>query len=323
MKIKESDYGEAIKRIIESVPAFHILAGKRVLITGASGMVGTVIVDSLMLANQLYGYNIQIFAMGRSAEHAKKSFSEYFDNGNFHFVIADVNLELPEMGNFDYVIHAASNTHPVAYSQDPIGTITANVLGTYNLLEYMVKHPVRRFVFLSTVEIYGENRGDIEKFSEEECGYLDCNTLRAGYPEGKRVGESLCCAYEKQYGIDVIIPRLCRLYGPTMSWEDSKAIAQFIKKAVCHENIVLKSEGNQYYSYLFVIDAVSAIFKVMLEGQKGQAYNIASEGSNICLKDLAEKLAVLGESRVVFELPDEVERSGYSKATKADRKSVV
>ncbi|MFR5411817.1 MAG: NAD-dependent epimerase/dehydratase family protein [Enterocloster bolteae] len=317
MRIKSVTYQESIKKIIQSVPSFPVLSGSSVLITGASGMVGTVVVDCLMLANQLYGFGIRVFALGRSAEHAKERFFDYFEDNDFRFITADVNRKLPEMGDFDYIIHSASNTHPIAYSQDPIGTITANVLGTYNILEYMVNHPVRRFVFLSSVEIYGENRGDVEKFSEEDCGYIDCNTVRAGYPEGKRVGESLCCAFEKQYGIDVVIPRLCRLYGPTMNWNDSKALSQFIKKAVYQENIVLKSEGNQQYSYLFVSDAVSAIFRIMLEGKKGQAYNVASEESDICLKNLAEKLAFLGNSRVVFELPDEIERRGFSKATKA------
>lgn len=140
-------------------------------------------------------------------------------------------------------MHAASNTHPRAYSTDPIGTITANVQGTYQLLEYAVNHQCERFFFFSSVEVYGENRKDVDKFDESYLGYIDCNTVRAGYPESKRLGESLCNAFFAQKGQDFIIGRFSRVYGPTMSDEDSKAIAQFIKKAVAGEDIVLKSVG--------------------------------------------------------------------------------
>ena len=143
----------------------------------------------------------------------------------------------------DYVIHLASNTHPLQYSLDPIGTITTNVFGTYNTLEFAKKQHAVRYAFASSNEIYGENRGDKELFDESYCGYIDSNTLRAGYPESKRCSEALCQAFNKQENIDVVIPRLTRSYGPTMLMSDTKAISQFIKKALANEDIVLKSEG--------------------------------------------------------------------------------
>ena len=89
-----------------------------------------------------------------------------------------------------------------------------------------------RTVFIDNfLEIYGENRGDVETFPESYLGYIDCNTLRAGYPESKRLGETLCNAYAQTFGLDFVIPRLSRVYGPTMLPTDSKAISQFIKKA--------------------------------------------------------------------------------------------
>lgn len=167
------------------------------------------------------------------------------------------------------------------------------------------------------MEIYGENRGDVERFSEEYLGYIDCNTLRAGYPESKRLGETLCNAYHQTYGLDFVIPRLSRIYGPTMLLSDSKALSQFIKKAVAAEDIILKSEGNQQYSYTFVTDAATAILYTLLCGENGMAYNVADEASDITLKKLAEFLAEAAGTKVVFELPDEKERQGYSMATKA------
>ncbi len=226
-------------------------------------------------------------------------------------------MPLPtEIGKIDYAIHAASNTHPIAYSTDPIGTITTNIFGTYYLLEYL-KSQKTRILFVSSVEIYGENRGDIESFSEKDFGYIDCNTMRAGYPESKRLSESLCQSYIEKYKMEIIIARLCRVFGPTMLESDSKALSQFIKKAVKGEDIVIKSEGKQFYSYIYVFDAVSALLTIVLKGQMGEAYNVSDDNFNITLKDLSEKIATSVGKKVIFELPDKKEQKGYSTASKA------
>jgi nucleoside-diphosphate-sugar epimerase len=203
------------------------------------------------------------------------------------------------------------------YSTDPIGTITTNIIGLGNMLDFACAHGAARFAFASSNEIYGENRGDTELFDEEYCGYINCNTMRAGYPESKRCGEALCQAYKAQKGLDVVIPRLTRSYGPTMLMSDTKAISQFIRKGIAEEDIVLKSAGTQYYSYTYVADAVSGLLTILLVGKNGEAYNIADKSSDIMLKDLAAIIAESVGKKVVFELPDAVEAAGYSTATKA------
>lgn len=183
----------------------------------------------------------------------KARFEYCFENSLFQFVEYDVNKKLiwNEMNQVDYVLHFASNTHPLQYATDPIGTITTNIIGVQNLLDFSVEHNVTRFVFASSNEVYGENRGDVEKFNEEYCGYINCNTMRAGYPESKRCGEALCQAYKAQKNLDIVIPRLTRSYGPTLLNTDTKALSQFLHNGVAGENIVLKSAGIQYYSWLF------------------------------------------------------------------------
>ena len=156
-----------------------------------------------------------------------------------------------------------------------------------------------------------------EKFDEEYCGYINSNTMRAGYPESKRCGEALCQAYIRQKELDVVIPRLTRSYGPTLLESDTKALSQFLKKGIQGEDIVLKSQGTQYYSYTYMVDAVSGLLTVLLKGKCGEAYNIADDASDIMLKDLATIIAEYAGTKVVFEIPDEVEAVGYSKATKA------
>ncbi len=316
MYIKHRLYEEDIGRLANLDIDWKRLDGKAFLITGAAGMIGTVLVDTLMRRNIQDGFHIHVFGMGRSLARAEERFGEYLKRPDFTFITGDINKEVELPDKLDYIIHCASNTHPRAYASDPIGTIMTNVTGTENLLRSAAKRQLERVLFLSSVEIYGENRKDAA-FQEKDCGYIDCNTLRAGYPEGKRVGEALCQAYRASYGVDVVIPRLCRVYGPTMLPSDSKAAAQFIRNAVSGKDIVLKSDGTQYFSYCYAADAVSALLYILLYGENGEAYNVAGKASDIQLKDLAGILAEKANRRVVFELPDKVEQAGFSKATKA------
>ncbi|MDE7324016.1 MAG: NAD-dependent epimerase/dehydratase family protein [Lachnospiraceae bacterium] len=310
-------YQTDIKCVLGMDIPWEKLDNKTFLITGATGMIASVIIDILMKRNTEYGQHIRIYAVSRSRQKAEGRFCTYWDNPNFTWLPHDINNPLPELGQMDYILHAASNTHPRAYSMDPIGTITANVQGTYHLLEYASSHQCGRFFFFSSVEIYGENRNDVDKFDEKYLGYIDCNTARAGYPESKRLGEALCNAFSAQKGQDFVIGRFSRVYGPTMAAEDSKAVAQFIRKAAAGEDIVLKSEGNQLYSYTYVVDAASAALYLLLKGEPGSAVNIADPQSDITLRELASLLAREAGTRVVFELPDDIERAGYSTATKA------
>lgn len=294
------------------------LKGKSVMLSGGTGLLGSFLVDVLM-EKTLQGHNITVYVLGRNEEKARQRFAKYINDRHFIFVPCDITQPFQErhIGAVDYVLHFASNTHPVQYAADPIGTITANIIGLKNMLDFAVEHHAARFAFASSNEIYGENRGDAECFREDYCGYIDPNTLRAGYPESKRCGESLCQAYHTQKGLDIVIPRFTRSYGPTMLSTDTKAISQFIKKAAAGEDIVLKSAGTQYYSYQYAADSVSGFLTILLCGENGEAYNIAEEHSDIMLRDLAAAIAGISGKDVVFETPDAVEAAGYSKATKA------
>lgn len=311
-------YQEDIWTSINGNIVWKKMAGKKILITGASGMIGTYMIDLLMKRNEQFCDNIFIYALSRNIAKLEKKFSHFKGSKYLQFIEQDVRQELEiEDKQIDFIIHAASNTHPKEYAADPIGTITTNIFGAYYLLEYAKENRNCRLVLLSSVEVYGENRGDVDAFDEEYCGYIDCNTLRAGYPESKRLSEALLQAYIAKYQVDGNIVRLCRTYGPTVEVDDSKALSQFIGNAARGEDITLKSDGKQYYSYIYVADAVNAVLKVMLEGDCGEAYNVSDAASDITLKEAAEYTARLSNRKVIYEIPDSDESKGYSTATKA------
>lgn len=317
--IDNSLYLEDIKYIADLPLPWEKLEGKTILVSGGSGLIGSCLIDTLMWKNKKNSLNCRIYSIGRDLEKAKRRFEYCWDEKFFSFIRQDIQQEIntDRIGDISYVLHLASNTHPVAYSTDPIGTIMTNILGTGNMLQIAVKHHVERFVFASSNEIYGENRGDVELFDESYCGYIDCNTLRAGYPESKRCGEALCQAYRRKYGIDVVIPRFSRVYGPTVLMNDTKASSQFLLNAVSGKEIVLKSDGSQYYSYTYITDAVSGLLTVLLKGEDGEAYNIADERSDINLREFAQLAAKAAGTEITFEIPDTIEEAGYSKATRS------
>ena len=311
MQLKKNHplYQEDIKNIL-SIKNVEQLKGKSFLITGATGMVGVMLIDALMALG-----DVKVIAVGRNKAKAQDRLGEYFDNPNFDFLVQDVCQPFPEDLKVDYIIPMASNTHPLAYSQYPIETIMINIKGAEHALNLADKCGAT-VVYTSTNEVYGNALGD-EVFTEDYNGRLNLSNARACYNESKRTSEAMCQSYIAEHGTKVKIARLCRIFGPTMLESDSKASSQFIKKAIAGEDIVLKSEGNQYFSYTYVADAVMGLLTVLLNGEIGVAYNVSSEKTNVHLKDFAQLCAETCGKDVVFDLPSEAERKGFSVAMQA------
>ena len=319
MYIKTERYCREIEGVIQS-SSWEFLKNSKILIVGASGLIGTYMVDLLMAINDKKNIEVSVYALCRNRQKAQERFKGYFNSNRFNVIFCDINNsdELYDIDiTFDYVIHGASNTHPDLYRSRPIETIMSNVNGTYNLLNKIHIAEHGRFMFCSSVEIYGESLSDSDVFDEKYCGYIDCNSLRAGYPESKRTGEALCQAFIEEKGLDIVIVRLSRVYGSTMQWEDSRAISQFIKNAVKKDDIILKSSGSQTYSYTYIADAVTAMMFILSKGKSGEEYNISSKDSDVSLLELTQILSDQNNIRVVREEAEINEAKGYSKATRA------
>ena len=149
---------------------------------------------------------------------------------------------------------------------------------------------MKRMVYISSGEVYGE--GDGSEFSETSSGYVDCASVRACYPSSKRAAETLCMAYGAEYGADVVIARLSHTYGPGFTESDNRVYAQFIRNVLRGEDIVLKSRGEAFRSWLYVVDAAHAILRLLLDGERANAYNVAHSESNISIRELSELIGM-------------------------------
>ena len=306
-------YQEDLIKILE-IPGIENLKNISVLITGATGLIGTCLIDALMYYNRL-GANIHIHAVGRSREKAKSRLGDYYSSELFSFIEQDVRQPLPDDLKVDVIIPLASNTHPLAYSQYPVETIEINVKGAEHALTKALECGAT-VLYPSSVEIYGNARGE-DVFTEDYTGQLNLKNARSCYPESKRLSEALCLSYMAERGVKVKIARLSRVFGPTMLMSDTKASSQFILKALNGEDIVLKSKGEQFFSYTYVADVVKAMLFILLHGEMGEAYNISNKECNVKLKDFAGACARWAGKDVVFDLPSETEQKGYSVAMHA------
>ena len=217
----------------------------------------------------------------------------------------------------DYIIHAASNANPYMFRNYPVDTLLANVTGTYFFLEYARAHKSKRFLYVSSGEMYGQPDESVtDGFSEGYCGRVDYADPRSCYPSGKRAAETLCQCHIAQYGTEAVIVRPCHCYGPTQTSSDNRAISEFIRDAVEGKDIVMKSEGLLERTHCYVLDAVQGMYLVLLCAPNGEAYNIADNESDVSIRTLAETIAAAGGAKVVIDLPDEAMKGAFSKVSR-------
>ncbi len=309
-------YLDDIQTAIDSTKDIEKLKGSSVLITGASGLIGSFVVDVLLEYNRKNAADITVYAAGRNTARLTERFSAV-KTDKLCFVEHDVNNK-PEFDfSVDYIIHAASPAYPAAFVSDPVGTVLSNVLGAQYLLEYAKDHGTKRFLFVSSGEVYGQADPSLTAFPEHYSGYVDPTQARSCYPASKRAAETLCVSYTQQYGLDTVIVRPCHTYGPNVTASDNRASVEFVNNAIAGEDIVMKSRGTQMRSYCYIADCASALLTVLTCGESAQAYNIANPDARVTIAGLAETVAQVAGTRVVFSEPDEAQKGQQTPITYA------
>lgn len=283
----QSDLDELLQ---QDVP-WHQLQGKTVLVTGATGMLASYVGFTLLALNEKRHLNIQPVFLARSEEKLQQVYGDAL--AGVHCLEQDVCSPIHYPGTVDYIFHAAGAASAYAILNDPVGIINANVQGTRQVLTLAVSCKTQNITFASTREVYGNVQGKVF-IDESDMGTLDPLNPRDCYPESKRLAEAMLMAYYKQYGVPFNSLRIAHTYGPGMQIEsDGRVMADLMNDTVNARDIVLNSTGEAERAFCYITDAISGIFRVMLQGEPGKAYNLANEKEPIRIIDLANLLQTL------------------------------
>lgn len=296
-KIEELDTREVVE---SQYINWKFFKNSTILVTGATGLIGEQIVKSILLANEEKKTNIKILALVRNK---KKALSKFPKNKDLKFLVQDISAPLKHCGKVDFVIHTANSTSSKDFVERPVETINSILTGTKNVLDLAKSKKVKSMVYLSSMEVFGKTDfNSTHALKEEDYGYIDILNPRSSYPEGKRLAETLCHSYFKEYNVPVKIARLVQTVGAGVDYNDNRVFAQFARNICERKNIILKTDGSTERSYCYVTDAIVAFFVMLERGSNGEAYNVANEKTNCSIKELAEMLCTANDLKIEFQL---------------------
>lgn len=275
-----------------------LFCDKNFLITGGTGLIGSYI---LLFLNKLVekGIKLNIYSISRSQPNKKLQFN------HVKYFTFDLSKSFEAVTvKFDYIIHLASPTSSKFFCDFPVDTIENIVNGTNNILHYIInQNPKARMVYLSTMEVYGDQpKGS---YSENDFDGLDPYRLRSSYPEAKRLCECLCKAYTHQYSLNISVGRLTQTFGPGMQLDtDSRFFSSLINCAVSKKTMILYSKGETKRCYIYIADAVSAIFTILFKDTTCDVFNIANPDTFISIGDLSLNMSKKFNFKLEYKLND-------------------
>ena len=305
---------EDIQQFAETFELWKQLQGKTFLVTGATGLIGSILIKCLLELNRQKNLAIKVVAVVRDLEKAKIVFERDFRQIEFkQIALADISKDTIGT-DVDYIIHLASPTASKYFVNHPVETLRTSIEGTTVVLDYARIAQIESMVFASSLEVYGTNVDD-KSIDESFQGYVNPLDVRSSYNMGKRAAECLCHAFAKEYGVPAKIARLTQTTGAGIAKDDNRIIAQFARLTAEGKDIILHTTGEAARPYCYTTDAVSAILCILLKGENGEAYNVANEDTYISARGMAEYLKKNFNSDidVRVELNDNM---GYAPATK-------
>ena len=285
------------------------LKNKTFFITGATGLVGSVIVKAILYNKE---FNNKVIAFVRNEEKANRIFG--IDQQNLKLCVGDVNLPISCNESVNYIIHTASETKSKNMVTRPVETLWTSVNGTKNVLDFAVEKKAEGVVYLSSMEVYGITDPEKQQIKEDNLGFIDVSNIRSCYPESKRLNENMCACYASEYGLNVISARLAQTFGAGVSKEETRVFAQFAKSVINGEDIVLHTEGKSYGNYIYLADAVRGIFTLLAKGERGQSYTVVNPSTTMQIREMAGMVArdlADDKIKVVFDIP-EGNKFGYA-----------
>lgn len=293
---------EDIEHIMQAKLPWEKIDNTTILISGANSFLMSYFIFSLLERNRKLGLHTHVIGLCRSRERAWERFRQYNRDSNLELVLQDVTEPVKMEKRIDYCIHAASPAGIFSRHSYPKKTFETNVIGCRNLLEVCRKSQAKRFLFLSSVDVYGKmNTGS--RLEETDSGALDTMCPRNAYSYGKRAAEALCAVTRAECGTDFVVVRPFQVYGPGMSLDDGRLHGDFVEQLRRSGKIVLKSDGTARRSFLYLTDFTIALLTALLCGESGEAYNICWEESEASVLELAEryKKAAGGKAAIEFD----------------------
>jgi len=297
-KAHQAIMAEDAARLLERPLPWERLAGRTVMITGATGLVAGYLCEFLLLRNRLMGGEpTRVTTLVRDLSKAQRRFGEYAESDEVEFVLQDITAPLVQLPRFDFLVHGAGNASPARFASDPVGTYAATVLGTHQLLAHAERTGAEGFLLLSSGAVHGAVPGSATVIDERTMGVVDPLDAYACYAESRRMAETMCAAWTRQNGLPTRIARLGHSYGPGLRRDDDRAFAEFVYAALDGRDIVLRSDGRAVRPYCYLADVTDALIRILLMGGDGEAYLVAYPEASCSVLELATFLSTVDPAR--------------------------